>query len=166
MKSVSIIAIILLTMIVCFVYKAHADDSIYAGIGGRTQAYDVGYAHDFGASPFGVDVQYIDEGVQPFSADINRVLNIDARYTHSLPFGLTGFVKAGLSDSSMGYSAAGNGYKNRTNFSGQNFGFGVSYPLTKNISATLEDVEMRYQQVSVPAYETFNYGSIGVAYRF
>lgn len=132
-------------------------------IGRSVRPHDV----DVSLTIWHLQAEFIDEGEQPYGIpNRNRVVNFDFIAQSPAWRGLSVFAKAGLSSSRFSYSGAGNGYRNRTGFTGQNAGVGITYQLTPQIALQLQTVWMRYQQSDVPAYECFSYTSAQVALSF
>jgi len=138
---------------------AHAAD---IAIGRSIRPHNIDIAARFGYA----EIEFIDEGEQPNGIpNRNRVVNLDA----VLPLHAgrwTLYAKAGLSSSRFSYNGSGNGYHNRTGFTGQNAGIGVEYALTPQWAVRVQTVWMRYQQSDIPAYECFTYTSAMLVFNF
>ena len=110
--------------------------------------------------------EYIAEGVQPNGIpNRNRVVNLDVVLSRRIG-AWEPYIKGGLSCSRLGFNGSGNGYRNRTGFTGQNVGVGVTYWATRSIGVRAQTVWMRYQQVDIPAFETYSYSSVALVFRF
>ncbi len=131
--------------------------SIAAGRGSRPHNLDLALR----AGAF--EAEYVDEGEQPEGIpDINRIVNLDllARSDGRL----AAFAKLGLSSSRLSHNGGGNGYRNHTGFTGENAGLGLEGALTRSFGWRLQWLWMRYQQCSVPDYETFNTVTLSVVW--
>lgn len=126
----------------------------------RSGDYDLWFRHE------SVEVEFIDLGKQPNGIpNRNRPLNLD--YIHSIDLGhsFSVFGKVGLTRSRFSYNGSGNGYKNRTGFTGNNFGIGVEWG-RGNWGVRAQWIAMRYPQSDIPKDEHYYFGSAGVFYRF
>ncbi|OYV37527.1 MAG: hypothetical protein B7Z80_12580 [Rhodospirillales bacterium 20-64-7] len=110
--------------------------------------------------------ELISEGVQMHGIpNRNRVINLDVVMAHR--WGRwEPYIKAGVSCSRYGFNGSGNGYRNATGFTGQNLGVGVDYLMSAHWAVRAQTVWMRYQQVDIPAFETYSYTSVSLVFRF
>lgn len=147
--------------IACFlcVVTAHAAE---IAIGRSVRPHDVDISARWGF----VEAEYIAEGEQPYGIpNRNRVINLDVVLSHR--FGQwEPYIKAGVSCSRFGFNGSGNDYRNRTGFTWQNIGAGATYWLAPRIGLRAQTVWMRYQQVDIPAFETFTYSSASLVFDF
>ncbi len=112
------------------------------------------------------DAELISEGVQMHGIpNRNRVINLDVVLAHR--FGRwEPYIKAGVSCSRYGFNGSGNSYRNATGFTGRNIGVGLTYWATSRIGLRVQTVWMRYQQVDIPAFESFTYTSAMLVFHF
>jgi opacity protein-like surface antigen len=141
--------------------ESHYRDPFYVSVGKSARegsaSVDVGY---FVNKYSGIELAFDDEGHQPDGiTNINRVFSLDAFVKVPLTQMLSAFVEGGVSASHQ----EGGGYSDPT---GRNVGAGVSYLLTKNLSAELKVKMLQYKQFNVPANETFVNGTGGLSYHF
>ncbi len=113
-----------------------------------------------------LDVELISEGVEMHGIpNRNRVINADGVLSHQ--FGRwDAYIKAGLSCSRYGFNGSGNLYQNKTGFSGQNIGVGLDYIFSEHWRFRVQTLMMRYQQVDIPAFETYFYTSALLVFHF
>lgn len=113
-----------------------------------------------------LEAEFIAEGEQPGGIpNRNRVINLDAVLSHR--FGpWEPYIKAGVSCSRFGFNGSGNSYHNRTGFSGENVGAGLTYWITPAVGLRAQTIWMRYQQVDIPAFEQFTYSSVSLVLSF
>ncbi len=125
-------------------------------VGRSVRPHDVDLAVQVGP----IQVEYIDEGAQPYGIpNRNRPLSVD--YVLERKWGRwSAFAKAGVTSSWLSYNGSGNGYRNRTGFTGQNVGVGLKFRLVPHLWLVGQTVWLRYQQSDVPAYEPFTYSSV------
>ena len=138
--------------------------ALFLGLLATAPAHGTSLAIGRGSRPHNLDLalrvgpfeaEYLDEGEQPYGIpDINRIVNLDLlAHTDGR---LAAYAKAGLSSSRLSYNGGGNGYPNHTGFTGENAGVGLDAALTQHFGVRLQWLWMRYQQCSVPDYETFS----------
>ena len=133
--------------------------------GFRYGAFDMSATY-YVAENVGMQAEFIDEGKQPGGIkNVNRVVNLDGVIQYSVG-DFSPFIKAGVTTSYFSHNGSGNGYSNRTGFTGGNVGAGVAYRISKHWSANAQLVGMSYQQSDRPGYETFEYVGVGVKYTF
>ena len=125
-------------------------------VGRSVRPHDIDLALQLGP----VQLEYIDEGAQPYGIpNRNRPVNLDYVLEHAWGrFDV--FAKAGVTSSWLSYNGSGNGYRNRTGFTGQNVGVGLKVRVLPRVWLVGQTVWMRYQQSDVPAYEPFTYSSL------
>ena len=121
---------------------------------------------DISARWSNLDVELISEGVQMRGIpNRNRVINIDGAFSHQ--FGSwDAYIKAGFSCSRYGFNGSGNFYQNKTGFSGKNVGVGLDYIFSEHWRFRVQALVMRYQQVDIPALETYSYTSALLVFHF
>lgn len=112
----------------------------------------------------GAQLEYIDEGKQPAPiANVNRALNLDA--VAVLPFGRLAFTaKAGFTSSRLSHNGSGNGWENKTGFTGWNTGAGAGLQLTQRWGLHLELTRLRYQQSDKAAFEYYTFAHLAVTF--
>jgi len=131
----------------------------------RLGAFDIAAAYEFDKY-VAAEVRFIDEGQQPFGIkNVNRVLNTDAIFSYPID-DLSLCLKAGLTSSFFSYNGSGNSYKNNTGLTGFNYGGCVDYKIVSNWYVQGQMYNLVYQQSDKPGREAFQYGSIGVKYKF